>query len=222
LSRDPNTDLQQDGAAISSDFYADGITHITQNRLADSMHILRFMFTPMTDGHSRFWRALKTLLNLVRPAAWMNLTARRWTRRITTLTVMQDDDSGVGMCMKKGLLGYRLVSTPPASGKLAPSYLPLANAATRQYAKVSGGIPLSSLQESLVGKAMTAHILGGCPMGATAATGVIDAQHQVHGHPGLYVVDASAIPANLGVNPSLTITALAERFASLQPDAKSC
>lgn len=220
LTRDPHVDLQSDGAAISSDFYVDGHTHITQNRIADALGVLRLMYAPMTDGAVRWRRVLATLGMLLRPAHWQALFARRWTKRITTLTVMQDDDSGIGLRLARSRLRpWRrvLVSTPPADGALAPSYLPVANAATRAYAQAADGIALSSLQEALGGKAVTAHILGGCPMGGSAATGVINADHEVHGHPGLFVVDAAAVPANLGVNPSLTITALAERFAARQP-----
>lgn len=215
---DATIDQSADGAAISSDFYADEKTHITQNRLAPSMSILRWLFVPMTDGPARGRRVLATLLALFSWNRLRSLLARNWTRRVTTLTVMQDDDSGVSLRWKRGLFGWRLQSGLPANGRLAPSYLPKANEATRIYAQVSGGVALSSVQEALAGKAMTAHILGGCPMGASAASGVIDAGHQVHGHPGLFVVDGSAIPANLGVNPSLTITAMAERFAALQPE----
>ena len=103
------------------------------------------------------------------------------------------------------------------AGKQAPTYLPIANQATRTLAKASGGDPLNMLIESVANKSVTAHILGGAVIGANREQGVIDTRHEVFGHPGLYVVDASTIPVNLGVNPSLTITALAERFASLIP-----
>ncbi|MFT5766998.1 MAG: cholesterol oxidase, partial [Halioglobus sp.] len=91
-----------------------------------------------------------------------------------------------------------------------------ANRATRAYAKISGGSPMSTLSESLLGMSTTAHILSGCPMGTSTEDSVIDTNHEVHGHPGLFVVDGASIPANIGVNPSLTITAMAERFAHLQ------
>jgi cholesterol oxidase len=113
--------------------------------------------------------------------------------------------------------GLRSVSVP---GKKAPTYLAVANEATRKFAEVSGGEPLNMLIETVGSKSITAHILGGAVMGTSAEQGVIDPRHEVLGHPGLYVVDASAISANLGVNPSLTITALAERFASLIPPAE--
>lgn len=84
----------------------------------------------------------------------------------------------------------------------------------RRFAESVGGRPLNLLLESVGGKSITAHVLGGAAMGTDASDGVIDTDHQVFGHPGLYVVDGSSIPANVGVNPSLTITAMAERFAA--------
>lgn len=220
FSRDASIDQSADGAAISSDFYADDITHITQNRLAPSMGIMRFLFVPMRDGNTPWRRAMATLLGMFSLEGLKVSLSRHWTRRITTLTVMQDDESGVGMRLARSwIMPWRrhLISTLPTNGKQAPSFLPKANEVTRQYAAVANGIALSSVQEAVAGKAMTAHILGGCPMGAHPQSSVIDARHEVHGHPGLFVVDGAAIPANLGVNPSLTITAMAERFAALQP-----
>ena len=96
----------------------------------------------------------------------------------------------------------------------------VANRATREYARVSGGTPMSTLTESMAGMSTTAHKLSGCPKGISADNSVIDTGHEVHGYPGLFVVDGASIPANIGVNPSLTIAARAERFAASQP-AKS-
>jgi cholesterol oxidase len=98
--------------------------------------------------------------------------------------------------------------------------LPQANAAARAFADVSGGTPLNMLMETVGNQSVTAHVLGGAVMAESPATGVVDASHQVFGYSGLYVVDASAIPANVGVNPSLTIAALAERFAARFPEKK--
>ena len=89
------------------------------------------------------------------------------------------------------------------------------------FAEPTGGTIMSPFAESLFGIPTTAHILGGCPMGASPDTGVIDSQHRVFNYPGLYVVDGAAVSANPGVNPSLTITALAERAMSLIPDARA-
>ena len=102
-------------------------------------------------------------------------------------------------------------------GKEAPSYLPVANEAARAFAESSGGTPLNLLVESAGGRSVTAHILGGAVIGSDRSSGVIDESHEVHGHPGLFVADAAAIPVNLGVNPSLTITAMSERFAARWP-----
>ena len=102
-------------------------------------------------------------------------------------------------------------------GKRTPAYIAEANAAARALAAHTGGEPMNVILESITNLSITAHILGGCHMGSSADDGVIDTSHQVFGYAGLYVVDGSAISANLGVNPSLTITALAERCMSLIP-----
>lgn len=98
--------------------------------------------------------------------------------------------------------------------------MPIANDAARAFAASSGGTPLNLLVESAGGRSVTAHILGGAVIGETAGEGVVDANHEIHGHPDLFVADAAAIPVNLGVNPSLTITAMAERFADRWPEKK--
>ena len=142
--------------------------------------------------------------------------ARDWHKKITLLTVMQHDDNGVAFRWSRGLgrRGGRLHSTAIDATR-APSYLPIANQAARAYARVASGEPMNLLSETVGNLATTAHVLGGSAIGASPERGVIDETHQVFGYPGLYVVDGSAIPANLGVNPSLTITAFAERAMAL-------
>jgi cholesterol oxidase len=102
----------------------------------------------------------------------------------------------------------------------APAYIPEANEAARKLAEHIGGTPHNTILESIGNVSVTAHILGGCAIAAGPEAGVIDLDHQVFGYPGLFVTDASAIPANVGVNPALTITALAERFSSRFASAK--
>jgi cholesterol oxidase len=222
LHRDPDADLSR-GPGISSDFYPDPITHITQNRYAENEGFMRFYQGPLVDGERPRLRALKTVgVMLAHPRRTLRVwAAPNFTKRLSVLTVMQYLDNE--LAFRYGRLptapwrsGLRSVSVP---GKEAPTYLPVANQATRTFAEVSGGEPLNMLVESVGNKSITAHILGGAVMGASAEQGVIDTRHEVFGYPGLYVVDASAISANLGVNPSLTITALAERFASMVPPA---
>lgn len=209
-----------DGTAISSDFYPDARTHITQNRFDRGMRFMRAYFGPLTAGHSRGWRALKTVAAILTSPrlAWRNLFAKNWEQRLTVFTVMQDLDNRLRFMFRRtwwSPFKPRLL-TATVPGHEAPSYLPVANRAAEVLAEVSGGQAMGFLTESLAGIASTAHILGGCGMGRDASEGVIDRSHEVHGHRGLYVVDGSSIPGNIGVNPSLTITAMAERFAAGQ------
>jgi cholesterol oxidase len=224
LSRDPDADLTR-GPAISSHFYPDPTTHIIQNRLAENQEFLRLYHGPLVDGERPTARALETIaLMLAHPARTLRVWgARNFAKRVSVLVVMQHLDNE--LAFHYGRLptapwraGMRSAAVP---GKEAPTYLPVANAATRAFAKASGGEPLNMLVESVANKSITAHILGGAVIGASPQRGVIDSRHELFGHPGVYVVDASAIPVNLGVNPSLTITALAERFASLIPPMRA-
>lgn len=220
LSHDPGADLSR-GPAISSHFYPDSSTHVIQNRLAENEAFLRLHYGPLIDGERPAARALKTIALMLAHARRTGAVwgARNFTKRVSVLVVMQHLDNELAFRharlptapWRKGL---RSTAVP---GKQAPTYLPIANTVTRAFANASGGQPLNMLIETVANKSTTAHILGGAVIGSTADHGVIDTNHELFGHPGLYVVDASAIPVNLGVNPSLTITALAERFASLIP-----
>ncbi len=151
-----------------------------------------------------------------------SVTARNFERRLTALTVMQDLDNEISFHYGRSPARpwKRVLRSRSVAGNEAPSYLPLANEVTRAFARSSGGTPMNLLAESTGGVSFTAHILGGAVIGETPEEGVTDRKHEVHGHPGLFVADAAAIPVNLGVNPSLTITAMAERFAA-QWDEKS-
>jgi cholesterol oxidase len=130
---------------------------------------------------------------------------------------MQDHDNSLRVFRKKGWLGTRL-SSEQGHGRPNPTYIPEANEAARVAASVIGGTPASAINEVLLDVPTTAHILGGAGIGATSSDGVIDPYHRVFGHSGLHVVDGAAIGSNLGVNPSLTITAMAERAISMWPN----
>lgn len=220
LARDATVDVTH-GAAISTHFYPDEKTHLTQNRLPPSYSMMKFYMVPMIDDANPVRRALRTLLAyLLHPvSAFRVYFSRNWHKRTTYLTVMQHADNELrfryGRSWLRGLR-YGLQSQLGKGGR-TPSFLPQANAAARAMAEVSNGIPQNMVVESLGNMSVTAHILGGAVMGGNAGEGVIDINHEVFGYPGLYVVDGSSIPANVGVNPSLTITALAERFASRFP-----
>lgn len=211
VSRDPQVDVR-DGATISSHFYW-GRTHVTQNRCSPSHRILALQTGPLASAHKPWLRALKTLWMLVRHP-WDALLPLRagagFARRTTLLTVMQAVDSELAFALAPRWRGPGLRSLVPVGQVRAPAYIPEANRVAEVFAAVSGGLAGNSVLETLGDVSMTAHILGGCVMGCSAQAGVVDENHEVFGYPGLYVVDASAIPANVGVNPSLTITAMAE------------
>lgn len=121
--------------------------------------------------------------------------------------------------LKKGLFG---LSSAPENGPVPSAFIPEAQELARKYARITNGKPLVLPTESLFGIPTTAHILGGCCMGAGPETGVIDQDNKVFGYKNLYVMDGSVISANPGVNPSLTIAALAERFATTIHSRESC
>lgn len=220
LAKDKEVDVTR-GATISTHFYADAKTHITQNRFPQSYGFMKWYMGPLVDGAKPLPRALKTLLTLLlKPlASTRSFRAGNWHKRISVLTVMQQADNEIAFSYGRTLLrGFRhgLISRISKGGR-SPSFIPQANAAARAFAEACNGTPLNTLMESVGNLSVTAHILGGAVMAARPEEGVIDVNHEVFGHPGLYVVDASAIPANVGVNPSLTITALAERFGARFP-----
>jgi cholesterol oxidase len=142
--------------------------------------------------------------------------------RTLILLVMQPVDSHLRWVLRRRWWWpfSRKLDSAPGSGRKAPVYLPIANDVARRVAKKIGGDAQSGIVEVVLDKASTAHILGGCPIGTSAENGVVDAASRVFGYDNLYVVDGSIIPANLGVNPSLTITAMAERAMSEIPTKK--
>ncbi|WP_395691289.1 FAD-dependent oxidoreductase [Nocardioides sp.] len=215
----PGEDLSR-GPTISSHFHPDPRTHVTQNRYIGGWH-MRAQLGPMVDDDDRGRRARRVLGALARhPVAQARLVgARDFLRRLTVLTTMQRHDSELALDLRRSPWQpwRRVLRSRVTDGVRPPSNLPVANAVTRAFADASGGRPLNLVGESVGGLSVTAHVLGGAVMGTSAADGVVDARHEVFGHPGLYVADASVIPANVGVNPSLTITALAERFATTFP-----
>jgi cholesterol oxidase len=210
-------DLRVDGAAIATDMWPDPHTHVTQNRLPDSYAINRLLFAPLVaDGPGVGRRTVREMLrHPVRTAS--DLGTRGWSARTTMLTVMQHDDPEAGqdsptltLRYRKGRAGWMLSTAVPEGGSAPASYLPAANASARALAQTSGGTAQGSIG-AMFGMGATAHILGGARLGTDPQTSVVSPDHQVWGYPGLYVVDGSVMPANVGVNPSLTITALAER-----------
>jgi len=218
MARNPDVDHRY-GPGISSHFFPDEHTHITNNRFSAGQGPLRFQVTPLIDENNKKKRTFKTLMAMIRHPvrATSPLLARNWHQRLSILTVMQDVDNYLSIRLKRGLGGrYRLVSE--AGDNPPPSHIPVAHAAARAYAEHSDSLPLSLSYDSLGGIAPTAHILGGAIMAPRKSNGVVDAHGEVFGYPGLFVVDASIIPANVGVNPALSITALAEHCMAAIPE----
>ncbi|OZF52321.1 MULTISPECIES: GMC oxidoreductase [Nocardiaceae] len=206
------------GVAITSSFHPDDHTHIEPVRYGKGSNAIGLLQTVLSDGGGRTPRVLKTLgVALRHPgAALRSLSVRRWSERTVIALVMQTDDNSLELGSKKGLFGRRLTSRP-GQGDPPPQWIPQGHEAIRMLADKIGGDPGGSIAE-IVNIPMTAHFLGGCAIGENAERGVVDAYHRVYGYDGLHVVDGSAVSANLGVNPSLTITAQAERALALWPN----
>jgi cholesterol oxidase len=203
--------------AISSSIYPDPDTHIevvTYGKGADSMS---YLFTLLTGKGSKLTRPLLWLGQMLRHpirAARM-LSPFRWSRRTVILLVMQTLDNAIRLRPKRRLLGRGVkLQTEQDPEKPNPTFIPAADAVARWMAERTGGIAQGGLTEAIFNIPTTAHILGGAVIGDGPEHGVVDARNRVYGYENLMVCDGAAIPANPGVNPSLTITALAEHAMS--------
>jgi cholesterol oxidase len=146
----------------------------------------------------------------------------RWSRRTVILLVMQSLDTAMSLRPRRRLLGRGVrLQTEQDPDRPNPTFIPAAEQAARWFARQTGGIAQSNLTESVANIPTTAHILGGAVIGTTPETGVVDAGNRVFGYENLLVCDGAAIPANPGVNPSLTITAKAEHAMAQMPVAKA-
>ena len=215
----PNSDTDySEGSAITSSFFPDEHTHVEPVRYGKGSNSMGLLQTLMTDGfvakdRRRQWLsiALKNPSMLIRV-----LNVRSWSERTVIALVMQNVDSSISVSAKKTLFGWRLTSR---NDLLHPNatYIPAANEVARRIAEKRGGIAGGTVGD-LVNAPFTAHFVGGCVIGDCVETGVIDPFHRVWNYPTLHIVDGSSVTANLGVNPSLTITAQAERAISFWPN----
>ena len=178
------------------------------------------LVTVATDAGGRFPRWLRWLGNICRhPGQLLSLYGgiNHWSRRTIMSVAMQDCDNSLTLYPRRRLFGRWKLASKQDEGSPNPTSIPAAVEALSRTAKNIDGFATNSVGE-VVNIPMTAHFLGGCVIGDGPETGVVDPYHRVYGHPGLHVADGSAIPANLGINPSLTITALAERAMSFWPN----
>lgn len=215
---DPAMDLTH-GVAITSSFHPTSDTHIEPVRYGKGSNAMGLLQTLMTDGGGstpRFVKLLKAIA--ANPGKMLRmLSVKDWSERTIIALVMQNLDNSITTYTKKGILGRRKVTSRQGHGEPNPTWIPVGNEATRRIADKIDGVAGGTWGE-VFNIPLTAHFLGGCTIGADADHGVIDPYHRVYGYPTLSVVDGAAVSANLGVNPSLTISAQAERAASLWPN----
>ena len=204
-----------EGVSISSIYNYDEITRIEPVRYPDGSSLMRFLAAPLIDTDVSvpvrilkfFWWALTHPIDFLKA-----LVLPGWAHNATILLVMQHADNRMRFRIGRSLFtlfrtgmvadeepGYRITAQVKGSHEV-----------TREFSKRTNGVSLGSIGENLLGLPTTAHILGGAPIGKTADEGVVNENFEVHNYDGMYIIDGSIMPANPGVNPSLTITALAE------------
>lgn len=205
--------------AITSSIYPDPHTHIetvTYGNDGDSMSVL---YTLLTGDGTKATRPLKLLGQILRhPVNFLKIMRPKgWSRRTIIILVMQTLDNAIALRPKRKRSGDVRLTTEQDPEKPNPTFIPIANEAAEWLAERTGGIAQSSFSEAAFNVPNTAHILGGAVIGAGPDDGVVDAKQRVFGYENLLVCDGAAVPANVGVNPSLTITALAEHAMAAVP-----
>lgn len=221
-SRDKKTDWN-DQIAITSGIYPDDTTHIEMVRYNKGSDAMLALLNLLTGGGGKVPRFLRYMGNIVRhPVDFIKLLWPLGKASSTTvLLVMQTDDNFLTLDYKPRWWRfgrYSMNSVIPEGNKGMKAYIPIANEVAKKLAKKMDGIPLSYIAESIFNSGSTAHILGGCRMGDSPANGVVAKNGELFGYPNLFVADGSVVPVNLGVNPSLTITALSEYIMSQMPE----
>ncbi|MGF1468066.1 MAG: GMC oxidoreductase [Sandaracinaceae bacterium] len=207
------------GVAITSILHTDEHSHLEPVRYAAGSGFFRLLALPHAPSSTALGRIAGALLGMARnPVRWARaLTVRDFARHAQILLYMRTLEGTMSLRFgRNAFTGFRrALTTHLDDPSQAPqAFMPEATELVHRFAEKVGGVAAGMFTETLLGVPSTAHILGGACMGASGAEGVIDALHRVHGYDGLYVVDGSAVSANPGVNPSLTITALAERAMS--------
>ncbi len=207
--------------AITSSIYPDPHTHIETVTYGDDGNSMHRLYTLLVGDGTRLTRPLKLIgQSLLHPKRVAKvLFPKHWSRRTIIILVMQTLDNAIALRPRQGPFGSFWLRTEQDPEKPIPTFIPVANRAAEWFAQRTGGIAQSSLFEAFFNIPTTAHILGGAVIAPDPSRGVIDARQRVFGYENLLVCDGSAIPANVGVNPSLTITALAEHAMSHVPAA---
>ncbi|WP_395295820.1 GMC oxidoreductase [Kitasatospora hibisci] len=207
------------GVAITSSIHPNENTHIEPVRYGKGSNAMGALSIAQVRGAGKGPRWLRYLGNSVRhPVTFArSMNQRRWSERTIIGLVMQSLDNSITVSLKKSGLGKGQLTSTQGHGAPNPTWIPAAEQGAQALAGEINGFAGSTVGE-IFDIPMTAHFLGGCPIGDSAETGVVDPYHRLYGHPGISVVDGAAVSANLGVNPSLTITAQAERAMSMWPN----
>ncbi len=219
-SLDPKLDFSK-GIAIGAAIHPQSNIKIENVRYPSGSGAMRFLGVLLTPNGSKWIRPLKLLGRFFMrlPTVFKLAMVRDWAKSTVILLVMQCIDQKIVLKRGRSIWsGWR--RSLQSGGGDVPCYFPIAQKSAQLLANEISGEAINVIGEVLAQTPTTAHILGGCAMAESPEKGVINPSHEVFGYPGLYVVDGSAIPVNLGVNPSLTISALAERFTALWPQAK--
>jgi cholesterol oxidase len=206
------------GVAITSSIHPDPVTHVEPVRYGPGSNLLALLATTLVDDTGRtprWWAAVKQLARAGRDLR-LFVSPRNWSRETIVLLAMQPLDNSITVYRRRGLLRKGLTSRP-GIGEPNPVWVPAAHDVARRVAEKVDGVATGAMTE-LAGKPVTGHFIGGCAIGGDPESGVVDPYQRLFGHQGLHVIDGSVVAANLGVNPSLTITALAERAVALWPN----
>ncbi|ARZ68373.1 GMC family oxidoreductase [Streptomyces sp. HU2014] len=215
---EPRADFTR-GVAITSSIHPNADTHIEPVRYGKGSNAMGLLSVLQVPVGTRAPRALAFAARCARHPVLLlrSLSNRRWSERTIIGLVMQSLDNSLTTYRKDKGIGKGLLTARQGHGAPNPTQIPEAAEAATLLAGEINGFAGSNVGE-LMGTPLTAHFIGGCPIGADPSRGVIDPYHRLYGHPGISVVDGAAVSANLGVNPSLTITAQAERAMSLWPN----
>ncbi|BBH71416.1 cholesterol oxidase [Actinoplanes sp. OR16] len=203
------------GVAITSSIHPDPVTHVEPVRYGPGSNLLALLATVLVDDAGRtprWWAAVKQLAKAGRDLR-LYVSPKNWSRETIVLLAMQPLDNSITVYTKRG---GRLTSRP-GIGEPNPVWVPAAHDVARRVAEKVDGVATGAMTE-LVGRPVTGHFIGGCAIGGDPDSGVVDPYQRLFGYDGLHVIDGSVVAANLGVNPSLTITALAERAVALWPN----
>jgi cholesterol oxidase len=207
------------GVAITSSFDPDEHTHVEPVRYGKGSNLLALMGAVLVDGDQRGprWVAgLREMWRRRRDLLWLH-NPRHWSEQSIVVLVMQSLDNSITTALKRRWYGRRVLTSMQGDGEPSPTWIPAGHEVTRRVADKIDGMPGGSVGD-LANMPVTGHLIGGCTIADSPQSGVVDGYHRVFGHDGLHIVDGSTVSVNLGVNPSLTIAAQAERAMALWPN----